>query len=160
MNLTHEEVKPYLERFLTEVGVVSYVEIVFIPSYTSIPALAVALEKSATPIEFGAQNVHWERSGAFTGEVSAAMLRGLKVKYVVIGHSERRQWFGETDELVGKKVIAALQAGLYPLLCVGESLSERDENRVEEVLERQLRKGLGNCQPQDLSSVVIAYEPA
>ena len=159
MNLTHDEVKPYLDSFLTEVGVVSDVEIVLIPSYTSIPALAVALEKSPTPIELGAQNVHWERSGAFTGEVSAAMLRGLKVKYVVIGHSERRQWFGETDELVGKKVIAALQAGLYPLLRVGESLSERDENRVEEVLERQLRKGLGNCPPQDLSSVVIAYEP-
>jgi len=83
----------------------------------------------------------------------------LRVKYVVIGHSERRQWFGETDELVGKKVTTALHAGLNPLFCVGESLSERDENRVEEVLERQLRKGLGDCSPQDLSSVVIAYEP-
>jgi triosephosphate isomerase len=110
-------------------------------------------------MELGAQNVHWERSGAFTGEVSAAMLRALQVKYVVIGHSERRQWFGETDELVGKKVTTALHAGLHPLFCVGESLSERDENRVEEVLERQLRKGLGDCSPQDLSSVVIAYEP-
>jgi triosephosphate isomerase len=159
MNRTHDEVKPYMDRFLTEVGVVSDVQIVFIPSYTSIPALAVALEKSHMPMELGAQNVHWERSGAFTGEVSAAMLRALQVKHVVIGHSERRQLFGETDELVGKKITTALQAGLHPLLCVGESLSERDENRVEEVLERQLRKGLGDCSPQDLSSVVIAYEP-
>jgi len=159
MNLTHDEVKPYLDRFLTEVGEITDVQIVFIPSYTSIPALAVALEKSPTPIELGAQNVHWQSSGAFTGEVSAAMLRALQVKYVVIGHSERRQWFGETDELVGKKVVTALHAGLHPLFCVGESLSERDENRVEEVLERQLRKGLGDCSSQDLRSVVIAYEP-
>jgi triosephosphate isomerase (TIM) len=158
MNLTHDEVEPYLDRFLTEVGQTTDVQIVLIPSYTSIPALAVALEKSPTPIELGAQNVHWERSGAFTGEVSAAMLRALLVKHVVIGHSERRQWFGETDELVSKKVKTALQAGLHPIFCVGESLSERDENRVEEVLERQLGKGL-DCSPQDLSNVVIAYEP-
>jgi triosephosphate isomerase len=159
MNLTHHEGKPYLDRFLTEAGEVNDVQIVFIPSYTSIPALAVALEKSPIHIELGAQNVHWEKDGAFTGEVSAAMLRALQVKYVVIGHSERRQWFGETDELVAKKVIAALRAGLRPLVCVGESLSERDEKRVEEVLERQLGKCLGDCSSQNLSSVVIAYEP-
>jgi triosephosphate isomerase len=159
MNLTHEEVKPYLDRFLTEVGELTEVEVILIPSFTSIPALAYALEKSPTFVELGAQNVHWEKGGAFTGEVSVAMLRALQVKYVVIGHSERRQWFGETDEAVGKKVGATLKAGLLPLLCVGETLPERDENRVEEVLERQLRKGLGGCSPQDLSHVVIAYEP-
>jgi triosephosphate isomerase (TIM) len=102
MNLTHEEVKPYLDRFLTEVEEVTEVEDILIPSFTSIPALVYALEKSPTFVELGAQNVHWEKSGAFTGEVSVAMLRALKVKYVVIGHSERRQWFGETDEVVGE----------------------------------------------------------
>ena len=159
MNLTHEGVKPYLDRFLTEVGELTEVEVILIPSFTSIPALAYALERSPTFVELGTQNVHWEKGGAFTGEASVAMLRALQVKYVAIGHSERRQWFGETDEAVGKKVGATLKAGLLPLLCVGETLPERDENRVEEVLERQLRKGLGGCSPQDLSHVVIAYEP-
>ena len=158
MNLTHEEVEPYLERFLTGVGELTKVEVILIPSFTSI-AFAYALEKSPTFVELGAQNVHWEKGGAFTREVSVAMLRALQVKYVVIGHSERRQWFSETDEVVGKKVGATLKAGLHPLLCVGETLPERDENRVEEVLERQLRKGLGGCSPRDLSHVVIAYEP-
>jgi triosephosphate isomerase len=159
MNLTHEEVGSYLERFLPEAGELRGVEVVLIPAFTSIPALAGALERSSAPVGLGAQNVHWEKGGAFTGEVSAAMLRALKVKYVVIGHSERRQGFGETDELVGRKVVAALQAGLNPLLCVGEILSERDAGQVEEVLERQLREGLAGCSPEDLSRVVIAYEP-
>jgi triosephosphate isomerase len=159
MNLTHEEVGPYLERFLPEAGELGEVEVVLIPAFTSIPALAGALERSSAPVALGAQNVHWEKGGAFTGEVSAAMLRALKVKYVVIGHSERRQGFVETDELVAKKVAAALSAGLHPLLCVGEVLSERDAGRVEEVLGRQLRGGLAGCSPEDLSRVVIAYEP-
>jgi triosephosphate isomerase len=159
MNLTQDEVKPYLDRFLTEVGEVTEVEVILVPSFTSIPALAYALEKSLTFVELGAQNVHWEKCGAFTGEVSVAMLRALQVKYVVIGHSERRQWFGETDEVLGKKVVATLKGGLHPLFCVGETLPERDENRVEEILECQLRKGLGGCSRQDLSHVVIAYEP-
>jgi triosephosphate isomerase (TIM) len=159
MNLTHEEVEPYLDRFLTEVGELTEVEVILIPSFTSIPALAYAFKKSPTFVELGAQNVHWEKGGAFTGEVSVAMLRTLQVKYVVIGDSERRQWFGETDKVVVKKVGATLKAGLHPLLCVGETLPEWDENRVEEVLERQLRKGLGECSPQDLNHVVIAYEP-
>jgi triosephosphate isomerase len=159
MNLTHEEVKPYLERFLAEVGMVSEVDVVFIPSFTSIPALVDALETLPPFVERGAQNVHGEEGGAFTGEVSAAMLRALQVKYVVIGHSERRQGCGETDEVVGKKVATALKAGFYPLVCVGETLPERDEQRVEEVLERQLRTGLRGCSPSDLGRVVIAYEP-
>ena len=159
MNLTHEEVTPYLDRFLTEVGELTEVEVILIPSFTAIPALAYTLERSPTFVELGTQNVHWEKGGAFTGEASVAMLRALQVKYVAIGHSERRLWLGVTDEAVGKKVGATLKAGLLPLLCVGETLPERDENRVEEVLERQLRKGLGGCSPQDLSHVVIAYEP-
>lgn len=156
MNLTHEEVGPYLDRFLTEAGELKEVEVVLIPAFTSIPALAAT---AATPVALGAQNLHWEKGGAFTGEVSAAMLRALKVKYVVIGHSERRQGFGETDEVVAKKVAAALNAGLHPVLCVGEILAERDAGRVEDVLGRQPRESLAGCSPEDLSRVVIAYEP-
>ena len=95
MNLTHEEVTPYLDRFLTDVGELTGIEVILLPSFTSIPTLAYALEKSPTFVELGAQNVHWEKGGAFTGEVSVAMLRALQVKYVVIGHSERRQGFAE-----------------------------------------------------------------
>src|SRR5262249_41353962 len=163
MNLTHKEVKPYLDRFLATVGEINEVQVVFIPSFTSIPAfadaLADALEESPSFCELWAQDMHWEKEGAFTGEISAAMLQALQVKHVVIGHSERRQWFGESDEIVAKKTAAALQAGLHPIVCIGETLAERDGNRVEEVLERQLRKGLGDCSSRDLGSVVIAYEP-
>ena len=87
------------------------------------------------------------------------MLQALQVKHVVIGHSERRQWFGESDAIVAKKTAAALQGGLHPILCIGETLAEREGNRVEEILERQLRKGLEDCSSRDLGSVVIAYEP-
>jgi triosephosphate isomerase (TIM) len=159
MNLTHKEVKPYLDRFLATVGEINEVQVVFVPSFTSIPAFADALEESPNFCELGAQDMHWEKEGAFTGEINAAMLEALQVKHVVIGHSERRQWFGESDEIVAKKTAAALQAGFHPILCIGETLAEREGNRVEEVLERQLRKGLGDCSSRDLASVVIAYEP-
>jgi triosephosphate isomerase len=117
------------------------------------------LEESPNFCELGAQDLHWESGGAFTGEISAGMLQALQVKHVVIGHSERRQLFGESDAIVAKKTGAALQNGLHPILCIGESLAERDGDRVEEVLERQLRKGLGDCSSRDLGNVVIAYEP-
>ena len=150
MNLTHKEVKPYLDRFLAKVGEINEVQVVFIPPFTSIQAFADALEESPNFCELGAQDLHWESGGAFTGEISAAMLQALQVKHVVIGHSERRQLFGESDAIVAKKTAAALQNGLHPILCIGESLAERDGNRVEEVLERQLRKGLGDCSSRDL----------
>src|SRR4029077_20047553 len=140
MNLTHKEVKPYLDRFLAKVGEINEVQVVFIPSFTSIPAFADALEESPNFCALGAQDMHWEKEGAFTGEISAAMLQALQVKHVVIGHSERRQWFGENDAIVAKKTAAALQVGLHPILCIGETLPEREDDRVEEVLERQLRK--------------------
>src|SRR6516225_5696294 len=159
MNLTHKEVKPYLNRFLAKVGEINEVQVVFIPPFTSIQAFADALEESPNFCELGAQDLHWESGGAFTGEISAAMLQALQVKHVVIGHSERRQLFGESDEIVAKKTAAALQNGLHPILCIGESLAERDGDRVEEVLERQLRTGLGDCSSRDLGNVVIAYEP-
>jgi len=129
-----------------------------IPPFTSIPMLAQISEK-APFIRIGAQNMYWERSGAYTGEISATMLRVLFVKYVVIGHSERRMLFGETDETVNRKVHAALEAGLRPIVCVGESTTERDNDEIETVLRRQLELGLKDLSVKDAAEIVIAYEP-
>ena len=158
MNLTHIEAESYVEAFLNEIGEVNDVEIVIIPSFTSIPTLVQASGK-APFIRLGAQNMHWEKDGAFTGEISATMLRALFVKYVVIGHSERRALFGETDEMVQKKVHTALEAGLRPIMCVGETLAERDAGSVQKVLRRQVEEGLKGVTADHLTEIVIAYEP-
>jgi len=158
MNLTHLEAESYVETFLNEVGEVNDVEIVIIPSFTSIPVLAQASGK-APFIRLGAQNLHWEKNGAFTGEISATMLRALFVKYVVIGHSERRCLFGETDEMVQKKVHTALEAGLRPIMCVGETLAERESGAVQKVLRRQVEMGLNGVSADHFSEIVLAYEP-
>jgi triosephosphate isomerase (TIM) len=158
MNLTHIEAESYMHTFLGEIGEVDDVEIVMIPPFTSIPVLAQISEK-APFIRIGAQNMYWERGGAYTGEISATMLRVLFVKYVVIGHSERRMLFGETDETVNRKVHAALEAGLRPIVCVGESTSQRDNDEVETVLRRQLELGLRDLSVKDAVEIVIAYEP-
>jgi len=117
------------------------------------------ISEKAPFIRIGAQNMYWERSGAYTGEISATMLRALFVKYVVIGHSERRTLFGETDETVNRKVHAALEAGLRPIVCVGESASQRDNDEVETVLKKQLELGLKDLSTKDAAETVIAYEP-
>ena len=158
MNLTHIEAESYMHTFLGEIGEVDDVEIVMIPPFTSIPVLAQISEK-APFIRIGAQNMYWERSGAYTGEISATMLRVLFVKYVVIGHSERRILFGETDETVNRKVHSALEAGLRPIVCVGESTTQRDNDEVETVLRRQLELGLKDLSVKDAVEIVIAYEP-
>jgi triosephosphate isomerase len=158
MNLTPVEAESYVETFLNEVGEVNDVEIVIIPSFTSIPTLAQA-SGNAPFIRLGAQNLHWERSGAFTGEISATMLRALFVKYVIIGHSERRALFGETDAMVQRKVHTALEAGLRPIMCVGESLAERESDSVQKVLRRQVKEGLKGVGSDHSSEIVLAYEP-
>ena len=158
MNFTHVEAESYLHTFLGEIGEVDDVEIVVIPSFTSIPVLAQISEK-APFIRIGAQNMYWERSGAYTGEISPTMLRALFVKYVVIGHSERRSLFGETDETVNRKVHSALEAGLRPIVCVGESATQRDNQEVETVLNKQLELGLKDLSAEDAAETVIAYEP-
>jgi triosephosphate isomerase len=158
MNLTHTEAETYFATFLSEVGQINDLEIVLIPPFTAISVLVSASEKMSA-IRIGAQNMHWAKSGAYTGEVSAAMLRAHYVKYVIVGHSERRRLFGETDEIVHRKVGAALEAGLRPIVCVGETLQERDGDQVEEVLRRQLSKGLEGTAQKDLPEIVVAYEP-
>lgn len=120
-----------------------------------IPAMKKAAEGSN--IKIGAENMHWAKSGAFTGEISADMLKDYGVKYVIIGHSERRQYFGETDETVNKRTLAALEAGLTPIVCVGELLEERENGKTEAVLDRQLKVGLNGI--EDITKIVIAYEP-
>ena len=120
-----------------------------------IPAVSEALK--GTNIALGAQNVHFAEKGAFTGEISAAMLKEYGVQYVIIGHSERRQYFGETDETVNKRTLAALAAGLTPIVCIGESLEERETGKTEAVLEKQIREGLKGI--DDIAKIVVAYEP-
>src|SRR5215471_15590624 len=134
MNLTHSEAESYMQSFVSEIRDFDDVDVVIIPPFTAIPTSVAAAEKMQT-LRVGAQNMHWEKNGAFTGEISATMLRALYVRYVILGHSERRMLFGETDEIINRKVRAALDAGLRPIFCVGESLHERDNNRVEQVLE-------------------------
>jgi triosephosphate isomerase (TIM) len=158
MNLTQSEAESYLQSFLSEIRDFHDVDVIIVPPFTAIPAVVAASEKVQT-LRVGAQNMHWEKSGAFTGEISATMLRALYVRYVILGHSERRTLFGETDEIVNRKVKAALEAGLHPLFCVGESLRERDDHRVQEVLENQIRKGLAGVSERDFTELVVAYEP-
>lgn len=119
----------------------------------------VAAVSQGSPIGLGAQNMHWEKSGAYTGEISAPMLRGVGVERVLVGHSERRHVFGEKDEWMGRKVRAALDHDLLPVLCIGETLEEREAGRMIEVLERQMRTGLDWVQLPEVHRVTLAYEP-
>lgn len=133
------------------------VDIVVCPTFTTLTAVANAL--AGTKIHLGAQNMHWEKKGAFTGEITAEMLKDVCCQFVIIGHSERRQYFAETDETVNKKVKAALEAGLMPIMCCGESLEVRQAGTTEELVGKQVRAGLAGLSKEDAASVVIAYEP-
>ncbi len=158
MNMTQAEAASFVETLLGEVEDISDVEIVIVPPFTAIAKVSEVL-KGAENIKIGAQNMSWERSGAFTGEISAGMLRDLFVRYVVLGHSDRRQLFGESDEIVNRKVRAALDGSLRPIVCVGETLEQRDSGNVETVLATQLRGSLAGFGPKELNEVVVAYEP-
>jgi len=132
-------------------------DVVICTPYTDL-ATAVEMTKG-TNIHVGAENVHWAEKGAFTGEISAKMLVELGVEYVIIGHSERRQYFGETDQTVNARAKAALAAGLKPIICVGETLEERESGKVEEVLVRQTKGAFDGIDKEELDNIVIAYEP-
>lgn len=133
------------------------VEIVVAPPFTALHPVAKALEDSN--VLLAAQNCHWEASGAYTGEVSAPMLKELGAAYVILGHSERRQYFGETDESVNRRAQAVLKAGLVPIVCVGETLEEREGKRTLEVVTRQVKGALAGFQPDEVARMVMAYEP-
>jgi triosephosphate isomerase len=133
------------------------VQIVVAPPFTALHAAADALRDSN--IGVSAQDVYWEKEGAFTGEVSAAMIKEAGAHFVIIGHSERRQLFGETDVMVNRKVTAAMANGLTPIMCVGETLEERERNETLAILDRQLKSGLEGVAAERLPAIVIAYEP-
>lgn len=158
MNMTVNESEGFLETFLLELGDEKRVDVVIVPPFTAIPNVSEILE-DVQNVKLGAQNMHWEKPGAYTGEICAPMLRELFVRYVVLGHSERRTYFGETDEIVNKKTKAVLAATMTPIVCIGETLEERDSGQVEAVLERQLRGSLADLTPSELEDVVLAYEP-
>jgi triosephosphate isomerase len=154
MNKTISETQEFISRFIPEVKDKSDVDIVIAPPFTS---LAVAAEKlKNTNVILAAQDVFYEEKGAYTGEVSPLMLVDIGCKYVIIGHSERRQYFNETDEIVNKKIKAVKKTGLGIIFCIGESLEEREAGRTFDVLQREIEKGLNGIDPD---TTVIAYEP-
>ena len=156
MNKTRPEAKALIEELKPLVASADCEVVICVP-YTNLET-AVALCEG-TNIKVGAENCHWAESGAFTGEISANMLKEIGVEYVVIGHSERRQYFGETDVTVNKRVKAALAAGLKPILCVGELLEEREEGITAEIVSMQTKIALMDVSADDLKNIVIAYEP-
>jgi triosephosphate isomerase len=157
MNMTATQARELASKLIPLVSGAKDRDIALGPPFTSISAVADAIK--GTNIGLAAQNLHWEDRGAFTGEISADMLLDSGCKYVIIGHSERRQYFGETDETVNKKVNQALKKGLLPILCVGETLAEREAGRLNDIISRQVTVGLKDISAEDMKKVVIAYEP-
>jgi triosephosphate isomerase len=152
----HEAVV-YIKEFRLMVKDVTDAEIVVAPTFTAIHAAAEAARNS--PIGIAAQDLYWEREGAFTGEVSAAMVKEAGAEYAIVGHSERRRLFGETDAIVNRKTLAAFGAALTPIVCIGETLEERERNQTFAVLDRQIKDGLDALTSEQVAALVIAYEP-
>ncbi len=157
MNKTAAEGKALVDELIPLVSDVTACEVVVCPTFTTLSAVVEACK--GTNVKVGAQNISWAESGAFTGEISAAMLKEIGVEFVIIGHSERRQYFGETDETVNMRTKAALAAGLKPIVCIGELLEERESGKTEEVLDCQVRNGLAGLTAEDMANTVVAYEP-
>jgi triosephosphate isomerase len=157
MNKTSADAVQLAQDLVTEIGKVVDIDIVICPPFTSLEAVGKAIDGST--VKLGAQNMHHEASGAFTGEISAPMLRAFFATHVILGHSERRQYFSETDASVNKKVIAALKNQLRPILCVGETLAEREAGSTLKVVQTQLEAGLEGVSKDLATSVVVAYEP-
>jgi len=156
MNKTPGETRRFISELKTRLSGAN-AEIVICPPFACLAAAQEAL--AGSPVALGAQNMHYEDSGAYTGEVSADILKELGVEYVIIGHSERREYFAETDELVNKKVKKALQKGLKPIVCVGERLEQREAGLTEEVVRLQTKAALSGLLGDDMQNIIIAYEP-
>lgn len=157
MNKTPADGTALVSEIITEIGRQTDVDVVVCPPFTALESVGRSLEGSN--VKLGAQNMHFELSGAFTGEVSAPMLRDLFVTYVILGHSERRALFGETDAQINQKVLTAIKNQLRPILCVGETLAEREAGDTLKVVQTQLEAGLEGVGKDHAPSVVIAYEP-
>ncbi len=161
MNSNHLEAIQMVQKLSYRLDPEDYdrVDVVLAPPFTSLRSVQTVIEADHLEIGLAAQNVHWAESGAFTGEISPQMLAKLSVSYVIVGHSERRQLFGETDEGVNQKVKAVLAAGMTPILCVGETLDEREAEQQEAVVTSQVEKGLAGLTADQVTETVLAYEP-
>lgn len=157
MNHTVASTREVVSGLIDELGTVTAIDIIVCPPFT---ALSAAVEAAGgSNIAVGAQNVHWADSGAFTGEISADMLADIPVQYAIIGHSERRQYFGETDETVSHRLRAAIDSHLRPIVCVGESLDRRQAGHTETVVAGQIENGLNGISADEMRTVTVAYEP-
>jgi triosephosphate isomerase len=157
MYKTPAETTAFFEKFRPLAGQAEHCEVVICPPFTNLAAAVEAAQ--GTRIHVGAQNIGWAKEGAFTGEISGPMIVASGATYVIVGHSERRQYFAETDETVLKRTLAALEFGLTPIVCVGERLEEREGGHTEAVLARQFQKGIAGLSEQQFARIVIAYEP-
>ena len=156
MNKTAAEGRAFIAEILPALQAITTVERVICPPFTALESLAKFLEGSG--VGLGAQNMFWEESGAYTGEIAPSMITEF-CQYTIIGHSERRQFFGETDETVNKKVKKALAVGLIPIVCIGETLEENENNQTESILTRQITAGLKGLAPEQAAGIIVAYEP-
>jgi len=157
MYKTVHDATVFVKELKSAVKDVSGVDIIVAPTFTAVHAAAEAARN--TNIEVAAQDLYWEKEGAFTGEISGAMIKEAGAEYVIIGHSERRRLFGETDATVNRKIVAAMGAELTPIVCVGETLDERERNETLAVLDRQIKDGLDGLTAAQVADLVIAYEP-
>ena len=161
MNATHLEAIQMVQRLSYRLDAADYdrVDVVIIPPFTALRSAQTVIEADRLSIKLGAQNCHYEKQGMYTGEVSPLMLQKLSVSHVTVGHSERRQIFGETDEGINRKVKAVLAHDMTPILCVGETEAEKDEGRTEDTVVSQVRLGLAGLSSEEVGSLAIAYEP-
>jgi len=157
MNKDNREAVELVNLLKREVSDITDVEIIVCPPFIALSDVKDVLTDSN--IAIGAQNCYWEEAGAFTGEISPVMLKGLEIPYVIIGHSERRQFFGETDETVNKRVRAALNHGLTPIVCVGENLDQREADQAFDVIKTQVENGLQGFSAEEAQKMILAYEP-
>jgi triosephosphate isomerase (TIM) len=161
MNLNHLEAIGLVQKLHYNLRVQDYdaVEVVVCPPFTSLRSVQTLIDGDRIPMGLGAQNCHWESKGAYTGEIAPAMLSRLKCSYVIVGHSERRQHFGETDEIVNKKAKAVIASEMTPIVCVGETLDQREAETTEEVVRTQVKGSLAGIPADTMGALVIAYEP-
>jgi len=157
MNKTISEAINLVNSLKRELYMIEDIEVVVCPPFTALTEVSEVIETSN--IRLGAQNVFYEQEGAFTGEISPKMLKDVGCVYVIIGHSERRRYLGETDEIVNRKIKAALEQGLVPIVCIGESLEEREQGDTFEVVKTQMEKGFKGLRAEEVVKLVIAYEP-
>ncbi|HEY7938859.1 MAG TPA: triose-phosphate isomerase, partial [Acidimicrobiales bacterium] len=161
MNHNHFEAIQSVQKlsYLLDKDELAAVEVSVHPPFTDLRSVQTVLESDHIDIALGAQHCHFEDKGAFTGEVSPLMLAKLNVRYVIVGHSERREVFGEDDELVNKKLLAIVRAGMLPILCVGETLAEREAGTTGQKVDGQVRAGLAGLSPEQVATAIVAYEP-